>query len=117
MHVREDAHFLKICHLLVKDCDNMLFNTTEDWKQNLGPDDEARLNDILKRVQKHRSAYRQAPDIKTAQLWAALLEMRKENQALLKKIQRMEFIFDGMVERIKKQQAEDRELIESLEKF
>ena len=95
----------------------MLFKTTEDWKQHLGPDDEARLNDILRKVQKHRSAYRQAPDIKTAQLWTAILETRKENQALLRKIQRIEFIFDGMVDRIKKQEQQDREIIESLEKF
>ncbi|MBI4170793.1 MAG: hypothetical protein HY514_03800 [Candidatus Aenigmarchaeota archaeon] len=95
----------------------MLFRTTEDWKQHLGPDDEAKLNDILRKVQRHRSAYRQAPDIKTAQLWAALLEMKKENAALLRKIQRMEYIFEGMTERIKKQQQEDKELIESLEKF
>ncbi len=95
----------------------MLFKTTEDWKQFLSPDDEAKLNDILKRAQKYRSAYRQSQDIKNAQIWAAMLEMRKENQALLRKIQRMEYIFDGMVERIKKQQQEDKDLIESLEKF
>lgn len=95
----------------------MLFKTTEDWKQFLAADDEAKLNDILRKVQKHRAAYRQAPDIKTAQIWAALLEMRKENAALLRKLQRVEYIFDGMVERIKKQQQEDRGLLESLEKF
>ncbi len=95
----------------------MLFRTTEDWKQYLSPDDETKLNDLLKKVQKYRAAYRQGPDIKTAQLWTAMLELRKENQALLRKIQKIEYIFDGMVERIKKQQAEDRELIESLEKF
>ena len=95
----------------------MLFKTTEDWKQFMSPDDEAKLNDILRKVQKHRSSYRQAPDVRTAQLWAALLEMRKENAALLRKIQRMEFIFEGMVERIKKQQEQDKDLIQSLEKF
>jgi hypothetical protein len=95
----------------------MLFKSTEDWKQFLNPDDEAKLNEILRKIQKHRAAYRQAPDVKTAQLWAALLEIRKENQALLRKIQRMEYIFDGMVERIKKQEREDKDLIESLEKF
>lgn len=95
----------------------MIFKTAEDWKQFLPPEDEAKLNDILRKVQKHRSAYRQASDVKTAQLWAAVLEMRKENQALLRKLQRMEFVFDGMVERIKKQQQEDKELIDSLEKF
>jgi len=95
----------------------MLFKTSEDWKQYLSPEDETKLNDILRKVQKYRSAYRLAPDIKTAQLWAALLEMRKENQALLRKLQKIEYIFDGMVERIKKLQQEDRDLLDSLEKF
>jgi dsDNA-specific endonuclease/ATPase MutS2 len=95
----------------------MLFKKSEDWKQYLSPEDEIKLNDILRKVQKYRSAYRLAPDIKTAQLWAALLEMRKENQALLRKLQKIEYIFDGMVERIKKLQQEDRDLLDSLEKF
>lgn len=98
-------------------CANMLMKKIDDWKQFLGPEDEKRLNDILKDVQKHRVAYRQSKDIKTAQLWAALLELRKENQRLTKKLEQMQYIFDGMVERIKKKEQESKELKDSLETF
>ncbi len=95
----------------------MLFNVADDWKQLLTPEDEARLNDILKRVAKYRGAYKNSHDIKNAQLWAAILELRKENQALLNMLKRTEFVIDGMRDRIKKQESEEKELIESLEKF
>jgi len=95
----------------------MLFKVSDDWKQLLSPEDEARLNEILKRVAKHRGAYKNAHDIKNAQLWAAILELRKENQALLHRLKKTEFIMDGLRERIRKQQESELELIESLEKF
>ncbi len=95
----------------------MLFKVSDDWKQLLSPEDEARLNEILKRIAKHRGAYRNSADVKNAQLWAAILELRKENQALLNRIKKTEFIMDGMRERIKKQESEELELIRSLENF
>ncbi|MBI5060794.1 MAG: hypothetical protein HZB67_00605 [Candidatus Aenigmarchaeota archaeon] len=95
----------------------MLFKTSKNWKELLSPEDEERLNDILKRVQKYRGAYSNADDVKMSQLWCAILELRKDNAALLKKIQKTEYIIGGMVERVKKQMEEEREIIESLEKF
>ena len=95
----------------------MLFKVEKNWKEYMSPEDEERLNDILKKVQKHRGAYSNADDIKMAQLWCAILELRKENAALLRKLQRTEYILGGMVDRIKKQMEDDREVIESLEKF
>lgn len=95
----------------------MLFKTEDDWKQLLPPDDEERLNDILRRVAKHRGAYRNAHDVKNAQLWAAILELRKENAALLNRLKKTEFLLDGLKERVKQQEAAEKELIESLEKF
>ena len=94
----------------------MLFKIVDDWKQMLPPEDEKRLNSILRNTAKHRSAYRTSKDVKSAQLWCALLEMRKENQMLLKKVKRLEYIFEGLAERMK-QDTEDKEIIESLEKF
>ncbi len=95
----------------------MLFNVSDDWKQLLSPEDEARLNDVLKRVARHRGAYKNAHDVKNAQLWAAILELRKENQALLNRLKKTEFIMDGMRERIRIQEQQEHELLESLEKF
>ncbi len=95
----------------------MLFKVSDDWKQLLSPEDEAKLNEILKRVAKYRGAYKNSHDIKNAQLWAAVLELRKENQALLNRLKKTEFILEGVKERVRKQDTEERELIESLENF
>lgn len=95
----------------------MLFKIVDDWKQMLPPEDEKRLNAILRNTAKHRSAYRTSKDVKSAQLWCALLEMRKENQVLLKKVKRLEYIFEGLAERMRQENLEEKEIIESLEKF
>ena len=95
----------------------MLFKIVDDWKQFLAPDDEVRMNDVLKNVAKHRNAYRASKDVKVAQLWCALLEMQKQNQSLHKRIKKMEFIFDGIAERIKREDSGEKDIIEALEKF
>ena len=95
----------------------MLFKVSDDWKQLLPPEDEAKLNDILKRTAKYRTAYRSAHDVKTAQIWTAMLEVRKENQALLNRLKKMEDVFNAVKDRIKKQEDTEKELIESLENF
>ncbi|MBS3051545.1 MAG: hypothetical protein J4400_05340 [Candidatus Aenigmarchaeota archaeon] len=94
----------------------MLFKIVDDWKQFLPPEDEKRLNDVLRSVAKHRNAYRASKDVKVAQLWCALLEMQKQNQVLYKKIKRMEFVFEGIAERMK-EEVNEREILEALEKF
>ena len=95
----------------------MLFRIVDDWKQFLPPEDERRLNDMLKSVAKHRTAYRASKDIKVAQLWCALLEMQKQNQLLHRRLKRMEYIFDGIAERIRQEQLEEKEVLEALDKF
>ncbi len=95
----------------------MLFRIVDDWKQFLPPEDETRLNAILRHVARHRNAYRSAKDVKTAQLWCAVLEMRKENIALHRRLKRIEYIFEGIAERIRKEELEEKEILESLEKF
>jgi hypothetical protein len=95
----------------------MLFKVSDDWKQLLSAEDEAKMNEFLKKISKYRPAYRNAHDIKNAQLWTALLELQKENQALLNRIKKMEFIFEGIRERMKQQESAEKELLESLENF
>lgn len=95
----------------------MLFKVSDDWKQLLPPEDEARLNELLKRVSKYRSAYKSAQDVKTAQLWAALLEVSRENRMLLEKLKKVESFFDHLKEGVKRQDESQQELVESLEKF
>ena len=95
----------------------MLFNAAKDWKQYLSVEDEERLNEILRKISRYRGAYKNSGDIKIAQLWCALLDTRKENKALLKKIQRLERFFDAMIDVQRRVDEEERELLKSLETF
>jgi hypothetical protein len=95
----------------------MLFKSEENWKKYLGVEDEEHLNEILRKVSRHKGAYKNADEIKTAQLWCALLELKKENIIMQKKLSRMEEIFDSMFEKRRKHEKEKMELMESLEKF
>ena len=92
----------------------MLFKVVDDWKQYLPPEDEVRLNEIIRNVSKHRNAYRASKDIKIAQLWCAVLELRKENQAMYKKMKKIQFVIDGFSEVLQKANAEDKAILESL---
>jgi predicted transcriptional regulator len=95
----------------------MLVKTTKDWKQYLNPEDEDKLNQFLKIVAKYRSAYRTADDVKVAQLWSAMFELRKENEALQRRLNDLEDIFEAIYDRIKRKREEKEELLRSLEKF
>ncbi|MBI3190077.1 hypothetical protein HYZ41_00060 [archaeon] len=95
----------------------MLFKVSDDWKQLLSQEDEAKLNEILNRASKYRGAYKNAHNVKIAQLWTAILELRKENNALLNRLKKTEFVIDGVRDRIRAQDSAERELLESLEKF
>jgi arginine utilization protein RocB len=95
----------------------MLFRTASDWKQLLSIEDEERLNEILKKVAKHRGAYKNADEIKMAQLWCAILELTKQNLILQKRLNIMEDIFEAVYEKQRKREQEERALIRSLEIF
>ena len=95
----------------------MFYNTAKDWKQFLTLEDENRINEILRTVSQYRGAYKNADDVKVAQLWCSILELRKESLALHKRLARIEDILGGMVERIRKQDEDKKRVVESLEKF
>lgn len=95
----------------------MLIKSMKDWKQFLDSEDEEKLNRLLKEVAKHRGAYRNADDVKIAQLWSAFLEMRKENDSLRRRVDDMESIFEFIYSKMKKRHEEREELFKSLEKF
>jgi hypothetical protein len=105
----------------------MLFKVVDDWKQNLHPDDELRLNEILRKVNQHRAAYRTSKDVKSAQLWCAILELDKKTQTMNYNMEKMEMIITGFADVIRRAEGKDHchchhdtrdtKLIESLEKF
>ena len=92
----------------------MLFKATKNWKELLSIDDEEVLNELLKKAAKHRGAYKNADDVKIAQLWCASLELKKENVALNKRLKRIEYLLEGLFERNRK---DERALLESLKQL
>ncbi|MFH0832121.1 MAG: hypothetical protein V1900_00140 [Candidatus Aenigmatarchaeota archaeon] len=94
-----------------------MFKMEKDWKQLLANEDEARMNEILRKVAKYRGAYRNADDIRAAQLWCAVLELQKEILSLNKRLIKLEDLLDGMLDRVRKQEDEKRKIVESLEMF
>lgn len=84
-----------------------------EWKTLLGSEDEEKLNEIIKSTAKHREAYSKAENIKIAQMWCALLEMRKQQDELEARLMRLEDIFRAAGQRLQERQ----QIRESLEKF
>lgn len=95
----------------------MIFTPPRDWKSFLNIDDERELNKILEKTAKHRGAYKNADEVKIAQLWCALIELRKENLILQKKLREIEDFFELISEKIRDHDKKDRELIKSLEQL
>jgi hypothetical protein len=95
----------------------MLFRTVSDWKQLLSIDDEDKLNDILRKVAKHRGAYKNADEVKIAQMWCAILELMKQNIVLQKRLLLIEDVFEAVYEKQRKREIEERLLLRSLDKF
>ncbi len=95
----------------------MLFKTAKNWKEYLSPRDEERLNMILNQVAKHRGAYKNSDEIKLSQIWCAILETKKENALLYKKVRRFEMMLEAALQRISDEEKEKKDIIEDLEGF
>ncbi|MBI4895685.1 MAG: hypothetical protein HY831_04295 [Candidatus Aenigmarchaeota archaeon] len=95
----------------------MLLRTESNWKKKLAPEDENKLNELLERTSNHRPAYSLAEEVKAAQLWCALIEMKKENVHLKERIGKLEYIIDGFVARVHSLESEKKVIIESHERF
>jgi len=92
----------------------MLIKTEKNWKRYLNIDDEAIINKIIQDTAKYRAAYKNADEVKIAQIWCTFIEMEKKIQRIESRLRRIEFIFEGLAKRIE----EDREtLLKSLNRF
>jgi hypothetical protein len=83
----------------------------EDWKEYLQPEDQQVLAEILNTTKRHKGAYCQAEDVKVAQLWCALVEMKKKLDELTKNQKILEEPFRAIVE---VGEAEKRKAIERM---
>jgi hypothetical protein len=88
-----------------------------DWKEFLTPSDEEKMNEILNRLKKYRGAYKNSSDMKTAQLWAAILELTKTQENVNKRLSEIEDVFETAFERMWIKQKRSRDLHKSLETF
>lgn len=109
----------------------------EDWKEFLSEDSKQILAQLFETTKKHRGAYMQAEDVKVAQVWCALTEIRKEMAEMTNLLRKIEEPFKAIVaigeaekkraiekvitEIIKPEEEEEKEatrrLVESLMKF
>ena len=89
----------------------MLLEKAKDWKQFLSEDAKEKLAELLEAARKHRVAYMQAEDVKVAQLWCALVELKKQFEEMTEIMKRLEEPFKAIVAI---GEAEKRKAIEKL---
>lgn len=70
----------------------------EDWKDYLAPDAKKTLADMLNTTKMHKGAYMQADDVKVAQLWCAVVELKKRLDAMQNAQVKLEEPFQAIVE-------------------
>lgn len=95
----------------------MFLKSEKNWKSFLTPEDERKMAELLERVAKYRGAYFNSEDVKTAQLWCALLEASKQNAALEARIKRLEYLIGGILSRSKRLDDARDALLDSIGKF
>src|SRR3972149_1366283 len=69
----------------------------EDWKDYLAPDAQQVLANLIESAKLHKGAYTRSDDIRNAQLWTALIEMKKEIENLKEKYGKLEGPFKAIV--------------------
>lgn len=72
-------------------------NNEEDWKCCLPPEDQEVLADLLERGKWKKGAFMQADDVKVAQLWCVLIDLKKEIMKLRASIEKTEAPFRDIV--------------------
>ena len=82
----------------------------DDWKELLAPEDQEVISDLLDSSRRHKGAFMNADDVKVAQLWAALIEMKKELEQTKMMVRRAEAPFRDIVSmaEIEKRKAVER---------
>lgn len=92
----------------------MLINSSKNWKKYMNIDDEMLLNELLMKAARNRGAYRNSDDVKIAQLWCSMIEMKKEINTIDERLKRIENLLGSILQRNK--EDEDR-LLKTLRNF
>ena len=69
-----------------------------DWKDHLNDEAKETLSMILERSKKHQGAYMQADDVKVAQVWTALIELKQEVDDMKILLEKLAAPFKAIVE-------------------
>ncbi len=76
----------------------MLFEDREkDWKESLSPDAQRLLVGMFESAKKYKGAYLQADDVKVAQLWCALVELKEEMAGIREQVDKVSAPFRAIV--------------------
>ncbi len=70
----------------------------EDWKDFLVPDAQQTLANLIDSAKLHKGAYTRSDDVKVAQLWSALIELKKEVETLKNMYGKLEGPFKAIVD-------------------
>lgn len=92
----------------------MLFNATKNWKKFLSVEDEMLLNELLLKGARNRGAYKNADDVKIAQLWCAMVETKKHINSVDERLRRIEYMLGGIISRSRE---EEDKLLKTLRNF
>ena len=85
-------------------------NNEEDWKCCLAPEDQEVIADLLENTKWKKGAFMQADDVKVAQVWCALVDMKKEIIKLRAAVEKTEAPFKDIASmgEIEKRKAVER---------
>jgi len=75
----------------------MFEDREDDWKELLSPEDQDVMADLLDYARRNKGAYMNAEDVKVAQLWCALIEIKKELEQTRMMVRRAEAPFREIV--------------------
>ena len=76
-----------------------MFNEkVEDWKELLTDEAQQALAELFHDAKRHKGAYIQADDVKVAQVWAALIEMKAEMNAIKSMLEKLTAPFTSVVD-------------------
>lgn len=75
----------------------MVFREKEDWKEFLSEDAKQILSSIFESTRKHKGAYINADDVKIAQLWCALIELKKDVNEIKRILGKLEEPFKAII--------------------
>jgi cell pole-organizing protein PopZ len=74
----------------------MFNDKEEDWKCCLSPEDQEVIAEMLEKTKWKKCAFMQADDVKIAQAWCALIDLKKEINQLRVTVEKTEAPFKDM---------------------